>query len=122
MKHNVTVNTWPFSQKCQTCPFVGGLVQESTDVNQVTSYGSIAYVCTRSEDAETCKIPEALSIAKTTLVSIDQSQIASMLSSRRKSAAKKDCKQCKGSGEIPNLEIFTNPTALPHACICTKKA
>lgn len=48
----VTVNTWPWSQKCLDCKHKGPLVDDEDG-----TFGSSAYICMIDKDAEDCEWP-----------------------------------------------------------------
>jgi hypothetical protein len=109
----VTINYWPASQKCASCPFTLGLVQEVPGQRRSTAANS--YICSRGEDAETCEIPEAFSAARVIVGGLTPSSISGALRRRRKIAAKPNCPKCNGEGEVMNLT-----SQLAEACECTK--
>lgn len=108
MRHLVSVNTWPESQICSDCPLRGGLVNPGI-------YGDAAYVCSQGHEAASCKIPDMLAGAPQSLqTALPKATVAAALSAHRKAGAKKDCRLCRGTGEI------ISPDLSRTACQCTK--
>lgn len=107
MRHLVSVNTWPESQTCSECPLRGGLVGPGPYHD--------AIVCTQGNDAANCEIPQMLANSPQTLrAALPKAAVAAALSAHRKAGAQKDCKLCRGTGEI------IEPDLSRTACKCTK--
>jgi hypothetical protein len=105
----ISLNNFPHAERCINCEFA-----MKTDTLKNSIFDN-SLICLINHDAETCLLPDLKSTVNKVQKVLPTMDFRAALRARRKAAAKTNCLECKGTGEIINIL-----TREQNACPCTK--